>query len=554
MLKISAIVPATDDPKTLRRCLDAIELAEEPPQDVIVVDGPLGAGAAEARNDGARRATGEILAFVDADVVVHPDSFLRIRAAFARDDGLTALFGSYDDAPAQLGVVSVFRNLLHHYIHQASPGPASTFWTGLGAIRRQAFAEVGGFDERLATMEDVDLGMRVCAAGGSIVLDPQLQGKHLKRWTLGQMIRTDFSGRGVPWVVLLARNRASSRALNLGWQHRASALACLLALGGLVARRPRVSAASLVAFVALNRRFYALLLRRQGPPAATLGVGLHFVHVLTSVAAVPVGLAVAATRPMLRRLRRRAIPSGPPSFPGRPPVRLLALLAVRDGMRYLPGFVANVAPQVDGIIALDDGSRDGSAEFLAETPSVIELLRVPTDRPVWDDLPNHRALVHAALRHGAEWIICVDVDERLELEFRQRAHRVIQRGRVLGYSAYAVRLRDLWDSPNAYRVDGIWGQKTVARLFRARADHEFDPRPLHGQKAPLQARRYGRYPLADLNVYHLGMLHRDDRLARRRRWELADPDNRWQAMGYAYLTDERGRSLATIDPRRGYTE
>ena len=45
--------------------------------------------------------------------------------------------------------------------------------------------------------------------------------------------------------------------------------------------------------------------------------------------------------------------------------RLLALLAVRDGMRFLPGFLRNVAPQVDGIVALDDGSSDDSPELLA---------------------------------------------------------------------------------------------------------------------------------------------------------------------------------------------
>lgn len=257
---------------------------------------------------------------------------------------------------------------------------------------------------------------------------------------------------------------------------------------------------------------------------------------------------------MLRRLLPGAIPSGGPSFPGRRRVRLLALVAVRDEMEYLPGFVGNVAPQVDGIIALDDGSRDGSAEFLEASSSVIDLLRVVPDRPVWDELGNHRALVEAALHHRAEWILCLDADERLERDFRLRAERVIRRGRLLGYSAYAVRLRELWESPDVFRVDGIWGRKAMARLFKARRDHDFDPRPLHGIKAPLQARRNGRYPLADLSIYHLGMISREDRLARRRRYELADPDARWQRVGYAYLTDEHGVSLENIDPRRGYAE
>jgi glycosyltransferase involved in cell wall biosynthesis len=257
---------------------------------------------------------------------------------------------------------------------------------------------------------------------------------------------------------------------------------------------------------------------------------------------------------VFRRLLPRAVPSGRPSLPRRQRVRLLAVVAARDEMRYLPGFVANVAPQVDGIIALDDGSRDGSAEFLEACAAVIEILRVPPDRPTWDEVGNHRALVEAALRHRADWILCLDADERLERDFRVRAERVIRRGRLLGYSAYAIRLRELWDSPDAFRVDGMWGSKAMARLFKARPDHEFDPRPLHGIKAPLQARRNGRYPLADLTLYHLGMLGPEDRLARRRRYELADPDGRWQRVGYEYLTDERGLRLAKIDPRRHYAE
>ena len=169
-----------------------------------------------------------------------------------------------------------------------------------------------------------------------------------------------------------------------------------------------------------------------------------------------------------------------------------------------------------------------------------------------DEPGNHRALVAAALREDAEWIVCVDADERLERDFRERAERVIRRGRLLGFSAYAVRLRELWDDPGCYRGDGIWGRKAVARLFRARADHEFDPTPLHGHKAPLQARRRGRFPVADLVIYHLGMLRPDDRAARRRRYELADPERRWQRIGYEYLTDTRDLELQPIAPGRGY--
>ncbi len=56
-------------------------------------------------------------------------------------------------------------------------------------------------------------------------------------------------------------------------------------------------------------------------------------------------------------------------------VRLLAVTMVRDEIRFLPGLLRNIAPQVDGIIALDDGSSDGSGRLLEECPQVLELLR-----------------------------------------------------------------------------------------------------------------------------------------------------------------------------------
>ena len=230
-------------------------------------------------------------------------------------------------------------------------------------------------------------------------------------------------------------------------------------------------------------------------------------------------------------------------------------MMVRDEIRFLPGMLRNVAPQVDGIIALDDGSSDGSDRLLAESPLVLQLLRNQPGRPVWDEPGNHKRLVEAALRYGAEWIIAIDADERLEREFRTRAERVIQRGRSIGLTAFGVHFRELWDSPHTFRADGIWGRKTQPRFFRALADHQFDERPMHAAKAPLQGKVRGSFPIANLIIYHLRMVHRQDREARRLRNERFDPQARYQSsIGYAYLTDETGLRLRPVPKRRGYEE
>jgi glycosyltransferase involved in cell wall biosynthesis len=295
-VRLSAVVPATGAPPTLARCLAAIAAADDPPEELIVVDEADRPGPAAARNRGARRATGDVLVFVDADVEPHRDAFARVRAAFAADPGLDALFGAYDDDPADPGLVSRFRNLLHHHVHVEGAGPAETFWAGLGAIRRSAFP---GFDaERYpaASVEDVELGLRLSAGGARIVLDPLVRGRHLKAWTLAAMVHTDFARRGVPWTELLLERGRGSAALNLGARHRLSALAVL----GLLARRSRPASAALL--LVLNRRFYALLLRREGPARAAAGVGLHAVHHLTGIAAAATALARSGRG---RRRRRR---------------------------------------------------------------------------------------------------------------------------------------------------------------------------------------------------------------------------------------------------------
>lgn len=232
------------------------------------------------------------------------------------------------------------------------------------------------------------------------------------------------------------------------------------------------------------------------------------------------------------------------------------MVSFRDEMRYLPGFFENVAPLVDGIVCLDDHSSDGSAEFAAGQPSVLEVIPMPpgTGRgDPWNDSLNHRLLVERAWRHDPDWLMGVDADERLEQGFRARSHAQIARARRHGWSAYWVPVREIWDDPDTYRVDGLWGIKRSARFFEARRDHLFDQSDLHGLWGPLNdIKDGGELPTADLTIYHLRMLRPEDRLARRRKYERIDAAKRWQRVGYAYMTDMEGLELERIPAGRGY--
>ncbi|HET8956096.1 MAG TPA: glycosyltransferase family A protein [Solirubrobacterales bacterium] len=292
---LAVVVPATDDPTGLERCLEALGAGSRAPDELIVQREPGGAGPAEARNRGAAAATAEVLVFVDSDVEVHPDALERLAARFAAEPALDAVFGAYDDDPADPGLASRYRNLLHHHVHSGAPGEAETFWAGLGAVRREAFEAVDGFDAArfpAPSVEDIELGMRLRRRGARIALDPEIRGRHLKAWTARTMVATDFGRRGVPWVRLLLRDGSGSTALNLGWRRRANAASSLALLGSLLARRPRLAAAALLANLLLDRELYALLARRGGPRLLAAGIGLHQAHQLAAAAAVPAALAL----------------------------------------------------------------------------------------------------------------------------------------------------------------------------------------------------------------------------------------------------------------------
>jgi hypothetical protein len=288
-MRLSVIVPATVPAPTLARCLAALETAR--PDELLVADEPAGATPALARNLAADRATGDVLVFVDADVLVHPGALDRIRERL-RDPSLDAVFGSYDDSPEAPGPVSGFRNLLHHHVHHAGAGRAESFWTGLGAVRRAVFDAAGRLDPQRRWLEDVELGARLIQAGARIELDPSIQGTHLKRYTLASMLHVDTVERAIPWVDLMLAGRAPRSALNAGARHRAAAL---LALGTTVfaaRRRPLPAVVSLAAFAALNADLYATIARRRGRLEAAAAVPLHVLHHVSATAAIPAGVAL----------------------------------------------------------------------------------------------------------------------------------------------------------------------------------------------------------------------------------------------------------------------
>ena len=231
--RVSIVVPARDAARTLPRTLAALAALQPPADEIVLVDNASSddtparleafaaaagsarvivpreprRGASAARNTGARAATGEVLAFTDADCCPRADWLGRLCAPLA-DGSVGAVAGRLSSTPPR-GAVEAFSSL---FTLQSPGAPARhTRWTPWAggfptanlAVRRGLFGRLGGFDESVAIYgEDYDLCARIYAVGAAIAYTPEAVVEHQHRVALRAMARQAFGfGRSHAWLM-----------------------------------------------------------------------------------------------------------------------------------------------------------------------------------------------------------------------------------------------------------------------------------------------------------------------------------------------------------------
>jgi len=211
--RISIVIPVYNGERTLSECLTWVFRSEFESFEVLLVDDgstdrsrtiastfpcrivttPGRVGPARARNIGAQEARGDILFFIDSDVMLRPDGLRELDEAFEASE-LDAVCGVQTAEMRHRNLASQYKNLWMRWTYLRQTGPVPLFYTTAAAIRREAFVRVGGFDEgyALPDVEDTAFGQRLAREGIQVRVLAPLEVEHVKHYSLWGMLKTDF--------------------------------------------------------------------------------------------------------------------------------------------------------------------------------------------------------------------------------------------------------------------------------------------------------------------------------------------------------------------------
>jgi glycosyltransferase involved in cell wall biosynthesis len=286
---VSVVIPAFNSEKTLEACLRAVFSSDYPSFEVILVnDGSAdqtasiaaqfpckqidlakNIGAAAARNRGVQVAKGDFLFFLDADIIIEKDTLTKVVRTFVDRPEISALFCCYQKNTPSGNFCSTYKNLLHHFTHQTAREDAATFCAGFGAIYRESFLRVGGFDESYRNMEDIELGYRLYQRGYKIFLNKEIQVTHLKVYSPAELVRSDLLRRAIPWTQIMLDKRIYRNDLNTRYENMASGFTAffMLVTLPLISFRPSLAIILPFLFVLLfflNWKFYRFVYGEKG--------------------------------------------------------------------------------------------------------------------------------------------------------------------------------------------------------------------------------------------------------------------------------------------------
>lgn len=210
-------------------------------------------------------------------------------------------------------------------------------------------------------------------------------------------------------------------------------------------------------------------------------------------------------------------------------MKIVAVTNYRFDKDYLEDWKKNLEPLVDDYVTVYD-----------ENGTLYK-----------DESRARMRLYELAKQKGADWVVVMDPDERIEKHAAKKIKKIIRKLEQHGSPRAALKfhLRELY-KPSAYRLDGIWGKKEKHAIFSVKDDNIFSDAKLHVPREPQNTDL--KVINTGLNIYHLKHIKPELRKHRKEIYNKLDPDHKFQSFGYDYLDDEQGISLKRIPFGRTY--
>jgi glycosyltransferase involved in cell wall biosynthesis len=227
-IRISVIVPCHNSRKTLPKTLASLAGQSCQPHEIIVVNdrstdetatiasnagctvaNTQKPGVSSARNLGGKHASGNILLFIDDDVVLDANALRILTDEFA-DQSLSGVVGLLSPHTPATTFGGKYKNAYMHFSYLNMPNETTVFYTSIAAIRTDVFLKTGGFDENYISpnIEDYEFGKKLKMNGFRLKSCQDLQVVHHKDYTIKNLLKTAYlRSSGIVRVILRHRGQ-----------------------------------------------------------------------------------------------------------------------------------------------------------------------------------------------------------------------------------------------------------------------------------------------------------------------------------------------------------
>ncbi len=209
---ISVIIPFYNSEISLEHCLNAVyksnyknfeviavsdnskdksdEIAKKFPCKIVKLKKNYGSGY--SRNIGSKLAKGNILVFLDSDVIIKKDSLTIIQNYFKKKKNHQMIQGIYSHYPDYKKIATQYlQSYQCYYVFSSKKKFIENLVSNFFSIKKKIFSKVGGFDGKFigSNAEDADLGYRLMQKGYKIPIFRNLKVRHLVNFNIFQFIK-----------------------------------------------------------------------------------------------------------------------------------------------------------------------------------------------------------------------------------------------------------------------------------------------------------------------------------------------------------------------------